>query len=237
MSAHFDHYLCFGDSISIDDYAGPDLGAGSLLFRNQPRFWPEFEGRDLVSVNPNCTFHKYARDASTLINLWEQLRRAPDLEGKILVTVTIGGNDVLAGVGRVGNALRERTMAQAEVDIGDGEVTFEMWASSLKRWLGELRRRYAGCEVLLGSIYDPSDGTGELASGSTALAPLLPYLHTMNNWLELCAREAGVKFIDIHKHFMGNALGGEPPWIHCEIEPTQTGSSEVRRLFREALGA
>jgi len=66
------HYLALGDSVSIDLYPALDagatdvavalerlpdvgavapLGAASLLFRNDDVRWPEFMGRDLVSMH------------------------------------------------------------------------------------------------------------------------------------------------------------------------------------------
>ena len=56
----FAHYVAFGDSISIDEYAGPELGAASLLHRNRNDFWPEFEHLDLLSLNPRCSYQRLA---------------------------------------------------------------------------------------------------------------------------------------------------------------------------------
>ena len=233
----FDHYISFGDSISIDDYAGPNLGAASLFYSNDDELWPEFERRDLASLNPDCSFRKLAYDGSTLVGAWMQLERAPrELEGKVLATLTIGGNDLLCGVGQPDNLFRAAFFSDVVDYLGEGrgEVTFAEWRTSLRRWLERVRSCYKDCCVVMGNIYDPGDGTGLLPGGDNSLAYLRPYLEEMNALLEDVARQEGLLFADINRHFLGHAQG-DPPWIHCQIEPTRLGSSEVRRLFWEAI--
>ena len=104
----FAHYFSFGDSMSIDAYAGPGLGAASLLYSNRNDYWPEFAGQDLKSLNPDLLFHGLAADGSTLIDAWHQLEICPKVEGRVLVSLTLGGNDVLSGIGQSDNAYRYR---------------------------------------------------------------------------------------------------------------------------------
>lgn len=226
-----DHYLGFGDSISVDDYAGPGLGAISLLHRNRDDFWPEFQGRDLVSRNPACTLTRLATDGSTLPTVWGQLERAPQLSGRVLATLTVGGNDVLAGLGTAGYPDRVRV---APARFSAELVTLDVWRESLERWIDTLRARYPGVDLILATVYDPSDGTGRLQSGNAAMLPLLAPLLAMNELLRDVARHKQARLADIHPAFFGHAHT-EPAWIYREIEPTQLGSSEVRRLFLNAL--
>ena len=90
-------YVALGDSMSIDDYAGgPGRGAARLLHRNQDADFPEWVGRDLAAGGWGVEV--LARDGAVVADvLNRQLPRlgaAPDL-----VTVTMGGNDLMAGYG------------------------------------------------------------------------------------------------------------------------------------------
>jgi lysophospholipase L1-like esterase len=99
------YYVALGDSISIDDYAGgPGRGAASLLARNLDDDFPDWQGRDLGAA----PWHSLATDGGTTATvLGVQLPRLASLTQKpSLVTLTVGGNDVLGCYGDTGAALR-----------------------------------------------------------------------------------------------------------------------------------
>ena len=71
-------YVALGDSMSIDRYPDFDhadrqtldlpvtgLGAASLLARNDDDVWPEFAGRDLVTISPGIDCRFEAQDGAT----------------------------------------------------------------------------------------------------------------------------------------------------------------------------
>src|SRR5437762_10490657 len=106
----FAAYVALGDSMSIDLYPARDaagrglvappeaLGAAALLARNHDPTWPEFQGRDLAHLWPGIEVHLFASDgATTETVLLEQLGRlrALDRTAETLVTLTVGGNDLL----------------------------------------------------------------------------------------------------------------------------------------------
>jgi lysophospholipase L1-like esterase len=223
----FDHYLAFGDSMSIDEYAGPRLGAASLLFRNRDDFWPEFAGLDLVAQNPRCGYTRMACNGATLAGVWRQLTEAPRVAGQVLVTVTVGGNDVLTGLGQMENRVGYACGNFFGAEPAQGVA---QWQDSFQRWLDALDEAYPGARVVIGNIYDPTDGTGILQSGS-GLGRRYPLFETFNDVLRRAAAQRGLILADIHGHFLGRA--GQ--LIYREIEPTQLGSSEIRRMFWEAI--
>lgn len=225
----FAHYFSFGDSMSIDAYAGPGLGAASLLYSNRNDFWPEFAGQDLKSLNPDLLFHGLAADGSTLIDAWHQLEICPKVEGRVLVSLTLGGNDVLAGLGQGDNAYRYRDR-QAKYIEGQGPVSMSEWLDSYHRWLDTIELKYPDCVIVLGNIYDPTEGTGRLAGGGD-ISKLMPHLLNLNEELARVAAQRHLLFADIWRHFRGHVA----EWIYREIEPTQMGSSEIRRLFWNCL--
>src|SRR4051795_12814345 len=141
-------YVALGDSISIDDYAGgPGRGGASLLARNRDDDFPSWRGHDL-SGRP---FHLLATDGATSRTLLDQ--QLPRLERSgvrpSVVTLTIGGNDVLGWYGDTAGAMRAADAAVGRADEALDRV----------RDLTD-----PGVQIVLGTVYDPSDGTADAAS-------------------------------------------------------------------------
>jgi len=230
------HYVALGDSIQIDDYPGAGLGAASLLHRNVAHF-PEFAGRDLRSANPDCVHTNLCMDGATTgltldfgVPGLEVLDPTPDL-----ITLTAGGNDFVPLFGTTEDDARAEIMAIV---------------ARLGTILEAVRAVLPDAHVLLGTVYDPSDGTGEMVDVSARDWPIGPALFVeLNDQIRALAADRAVTLVDIHRHFHGHgALAGDiaapPPgtpdlacWYCNVIEPNQAGAHEVRRLFVEALEA
>src|SRR5206468_2423933 len=72
------------------------LGAASLLARNYDARWPEFAGRDLASRWPRLTVQYLASDGATIGDVFgDQLDSVDESSDETIVTITVGGNDVL----------------------------------------------------------------------------------------------------------------------------------------------
>ena len=213
------HYLALGDSISIDEYplretGSRGLGAASLLHRNDDQFWPEFRGRDLAGWR----FEDLTADGATSEDVL--LRQAPRAKsGATLITLTAGGNDLLM------NLRNPRPPARLV------EVILERLAAIVQR--------FPDAAILLGTIYDPSDGTNELYG--ERLDREAGWLARVNAGIrDLAKRHERVTLIDIHKHFLGHGISVPQQdrwyWSGLIFEPNARGASEVRRLWLEALG-
>jgi lysophospholipase L1-like esterase len=130
----FSSYIALGDSMSIDRYPALDLsegrfaemlrtvddapvGAASLLYVNDDDLWPDFEGRDLASLHPGIRKQDLAEDAATTGDVFiAQLPRVAASPDESIVTLTIGGNDLLSAyAGRHGRGVLERVVR----DVGD----------------------------------------------------------------------------------------------------------------------
>ena len=241
------HYLALGDSISIDLYPGLDiqeregladtptgLGAASLLYRNDDDRWPEFTGRDLRSRFPDLRPLDLTADgATTGSTLAFQLPRVPaDLDGPVLVTLTAGGNDLLA-------LLDVDLGRPATIPDGEGEAAVDEVARTLERMVDELRTGIAEATILVGTVYDPSDGTGDLGDGVVREREL-GWLARFNERVKALSDPPGVRPIPIRDHFLGHGLSEPDPdarwyWRHLIIEPSARGASEVRRLWLGAV--
>lgn len=243
----FRRYLSLGDSISIDRYPALDqqeregasapitgLGAASLLYRNDDRRWPEFAGRDLVSAREEIEWTDLSMDGATVTTVLEsQLPRLPDhVPEPTLVTLTVGGNDFLR---LLGSAHEEGEIAaRLRNDVVEDIL------SGFREILRRLDDRVPEGQVVVGTVYDPTDGTGVLRDGRER-SVLLEHLHDLNRSLEEIAADFGARTVDIHDHFLGHGLSEDDPsqrwyWHPMIIEPSARGASEVRRLWVEEIG-
>ncbi len=235
----FKLYVALGDSISIDLYPALDiearrampapegLGAASLLYRNQDWLWPEFAGLDLATLAPGVEFLNLTADgAMTPDVLAVQLPSLPPSTGEpTLVTLTVGGNDLLQLLG----AEREH-----------GEAELQRIIANLREILRRIQGHVEQGTVLVGTVYDPSDGSADL--GDAVLRPQeMEWLSTYNEGLKRITAEEGCVVADIHSHFLGHGRSVADPkerwfWEGLIIEPSARGASEVRRLWLRCLG-
>jgi lysophospholipase L1-like esterase len=239
-------YVALGDSISIDLYPALDLaarrgiappdgvGAASLLYRNADWLWPEFAGVDLVNHAPGIQLVDLTADGAITDDVLDRQIPSlpPDDRRATLVTITAGGNDLLWLVG-------------SEHEEGDRMLTRII--DNLRAIVHSVARHYERATIILGSVYDPSDGTGELGEETwlfgdqASRARLWRWLGTYNQAVQTIAAEASCRFADICGHFLGHGVSVPDPaerwyWDASIIEPSARGASEVRRLWLRCLG-
>jgi lysophospholipase L1-like esterase len=235
--AGFHRYVALGDSVSIDDYPAvdwqelrglpapfPGLGAASLLHRNHDEAWPEFRGRALRTSSPDLAFECLATDgARTRDVLEDQLPRLGRGDPRpTLVTLTVGGNDLLQLLSR------RFGPEDAEDVLGRiGEILLRLESVFPER------------TVLVATVYDPTDGGPELM-GVRLGEPEHALLARVNDGIrDLCSARPGVVLADVAAHFRGHGLSAAPDdrwyWPHAPIEPSARGASEVRRLWLNLL--
>ena len=255
----YDRYIALGDSISISFYPARDLeqqgvvvarpsgvGAASLFFRNDDVLWPEYRGRDLTTAFPHAIFRdvhngsyphvpqgdNLTADAATTSELLDDLAELAASAEQTVVTITIGGNDLLEAAGVRGGS--------AGAAIADPSAAV---AANLERALNMLFQLRPNTHLLLGTVYDPTDGTnmlpvrGEWIDFSRESIWLCRYNDRIRN---LARTDSRITLIDIHAHFSGHGLAAPAAerwyWRDLIIEPNARGASEVRRLWLEAVG-
>jgi lysophospholipase L1-like esterase len=246
----FTQYLAFGDSISIDLYPALDagamdvavalersreagavapIGAAALLYQNAEEVWPDETGNDLISRYPGIVFQNLAEDGATIGDVFgEQLPRVDETDEPVLLTLTIGGNDLLSAYGnRPKHALLERI----ERDI----------AEAYDFLIDTLCSQFPNGTLIVNTIYDPSDRSGKIPGIYEDIGPLpLGILDRMNDHLRaLAVGTPRVVLADIDARFLGHGVSVEQAdrwyWNRSLIEPNARGAHEVRALWLETV--
>ena len=240
MSHSFSRYVALGDSISIDLYPALDaqtrglgdsnpvgLGAASLLFSNRDDVWPDFEGSGLTSHYAGVEKHDGAEDGATTKSVIDgQLAQLPeDSGGETLITLTIGGNDLLGLI---------------DGDEGEREPGTRQAIANVGAILKALRSHYDRATILLGTVYDPTDGTADLGDGISRDKDW-ELLGIFNEAMTNLAAAHECLVADLHGHFFGHGFTDAESaerwyWDLSIIEPNARGASEVRRVWLECLG-
>lgn len=258
----YDRYIALGDSISIDLYPSYDnngsehfsairkIGAASLLFKNDNRLWPDFRGRDLSTLFPACEFvndntgafpgtgatDNFTADGATTVDVHEHLKLITASDEATLITLTVGGNDLLTMIG-VSGALRDEHMGDFRDENPSAAV-----AHRVEKILAALFEKRPHATVLLSTVYDPSDGTNMLPVRGEMLRLDIAagWLRDYNDRLRKIAQsDSRIRLADIHAHFLGHGLTTTEEnrwyWRDMIIEPSARGASEIRRVWLDAL--
>jgi len=235
----FKTHVILGDSISNMFGEGPYFY--QLIDHNDDNKWPDYKGKDLATkYGSSLKIVTASKGGATGTGLDTQVHGLPQtLDGPVLVTITIGGNDVVAAMGTL-------------LLSGNDDADVANFKTYLDRAFGELTmpgRFGAGVDVkvLVANIYDPSDGTGtfKFANGTSCGQPFSlwnkgPTAMYLSPWEDAmtstAAKYPGVTVLDMHSRFMGHGVPAKETWFYSDcIHPNAPGHNEVRGLFWDAI--
>jgi len=208
-------YLALGDSISIDEYPLREtgvhgIGAASLFARTLRERYPGIACDDLT-----------ADGATTDDVLRFQLPRVRATEDPAIVTITAGGNDLLMNL----------RATRPPVRLVEGVL------DRLARIVEETLRLLPNATTLLGTVYDPSDGTNVLYGEQ--LDREAKWLARLNEGIRALASREGVVLADIHERFLGHGLSVPEDqrwyWAGLIFEPNAEGARQVAKLWEELV--
>jgi lysophospholipase L1-like esterase len=205
----------------------------------------DMRGRCLSAVLPRLETRNLAVSGTTSPEHLEKAERLekqpPDVFG--LVVMTTGGNDLIHSYGRM--APREGAMYGATLDQA------RPWIEAFRRRLGTILDRVeaafpGGCLILLGDIYDPTDGVGDISRTGLPAWPDAPAVHGAYNDVihSVAASRSSVCLVPIQAEFLGHGIhctqfwsehyrSDDPTyWYAANLEdPSDRGYDALRRLF------
>jgi lysophospholipase L1-like esterase len=233
-------YVALGDSMSTDHYPTCDvrgldlpparldpLGAASQLYQNDDSRWLEFRGKDLARTSPGVSMLNLGQDGAMIDDVMtEELARLgqDSRDSGILVTLTVGGNDLLGALfagGRLDKAVRNIIAHYSEL-------------------CATVREELPNATLVLTTVYDPTDGTGVLPGLEDYGRLPLEYLDRFNDHVRaIAASGEQTELADVHQHFLGHGVTAPEAdrwyWNRSMIEPNARGASEIRRVWLDAV--
>lgn len=205
------------------------LGAASLLHRNADEHHPDFAGNDLVSRWPDIGALNLAEDGATIGDVFgTQLAQLSESEEPTLITLSIGGNDLLSAFA---NRPVPDLLKRIIEDVSEG---YEFLLQSI-------RRTRPQASIILTTVYDPSDGTRKVPGVFDGLGPLpIEALHDLNGRIAtLAGSTSDCALADVHRHFLGHGVTATEKdrwyWKRSLVEPNAAGASEIRRVWLDAM--
>jgi len=202
--------LGLGDSVTQGLGASPGKTYFQRLVKNPTDEFPEMRGVCLAAVFPKLEAVNLAISGTTSIECVDyqlpKLRAYPPHVFGVVV-ITTGGNDVIHNYGRT--PPREGAM------YGAGVSEISEWVRNFDQRLETIARRVretfpGGCQIFIASIYDPSDGNGDIQNAGLppwpdGLQVLAAYNQVLAKFAE---RHSDVHLVDMHSLFLGHG-------IHC----------------------
>ena len=207
-------YIALGDSISIDEYPLRETGIPNIGAASL-----------LYEALAPIEFENLAADGATTDDVLRyQLPLVARSNVETLVTLTAGGNDMLLHLGAL----------FPPRDLVDGMI------ERLTRIVDELIAKLPRGLILVGTVYDPSDGTNTL--DGQRFDREAGWLARYNDAVRRIAAEGGgaTLLADIHARFLGHGvtapLSDRYYWSGLIFEPNAQGAREVANLWHELLG-
>lgn len=147
---------------------------------------------------------------------FDQVTIQPDI-----ITVTVGGNDLLQR--EIWNIDRN--------SLGDPETD---------RTLENLRLIFTklcefDCNVIINTVYDPTDGDDNLLQQLGMSAPFREAHFRINRGIRCMAELCEFHLSDLHALFKGHAMAADDLWITMEIEPNHAGATAIAQHWHRLI--
>jgi lysophospholipase L1-like esterase len=241
QSYNFGTYISLGDSISAGGGVGPFFN--DLLFQNDDTTYPTWKGHDLSTKFPGIKAVNAALGGAIsgpyndiyTIGAPQMITEITNLGmmygGDVLVTITIGGNDLNFHAPDAVNGLdapdRMKFAANLKADLD---------ALSASGRLGSGK-----VAILEANVYDPSDGMGNFMSGGGGCpkfnVPGSEDTMVFGAWNDLIATAVADHsmddaLMDLHGLFQSHGFNSMDNWFNTDcLHPNAKGHEQLRRAF------
>ena len=231
----FKTHVILGDSIS--DGGGESPFFYNLLDKNDDGKWPAEASHDFATRYPGIQIQKKSKGGATSANLGGQIDALPTrLDGPIIVSITIGGNDVQAALPKFISGGGDDSKQRADFTANLDNAHTKLHAPD---------RFGPGVQVtvVMTNIYDPSSGTGNFKGCGLPLSLWPAGKETgpiLDNWEQIMV-DAVKKFpgdvlLDMRAKFKGHGVADAENWFVRDcIHPTAVGHNAIRGLFWDAV--
>jgi hypothetical protein len=246
--------LGMGDSVVTGFGAPKGYGFFDLLSANAPDDPPDMVGKNLHRVLPNLMVLRLAANStSSGDHLRAQMgllsKQRPEVFG--IVAISTGGIDLIHDYGA--SPPRDEALYGATWEVG--EALAAKFRARLDELFDDVTRRFpGGCEIFVATIFDPTDGVGDIEKTDPLLRLVKPLpawpdglrIHgAFNDHIRAAARaRTNVHVVDVHQLLLGHGLHAQDKanahyhaddpttWLYYNVEdPNQRGYDAIRRAF------
>ena len=196
---------------------------------------PGYGAASLLADDFGYDLRLLASDGATSKTVVREQLDAIDVEPD-LITLTMGGNDIVMRLFHDPRSVRE-----AIDEVGHhAELVLRALRSRAK----------PTAPIIVSTVYDPTDGTGNLEAIGLPTAQADPRdLAALNAKLRSAAERHGALLADVHARFLGHGasigdISQTSPWPadpelwYCgSIEPNGWGARAIRDVWRECLAS
>lgn len=167
---------------------------------------PGHGGAALLAARLQLPAELRARTGYTVPDVLKSMEVLQPHPGPVLVILTVGGNDLLIN--------------------GAHQLP-----QGLQQIAARLQALYPDHDLLLGNLYDPTEGTGVVQSDAWRGTPPRPELVAALQAVNRVLGAGPGRLVDLHGLFRGRAKD----WIMRDIEPNREGAQAIAQAFWEAI--
>jgi lysophospholipase L1-like esterase len=242
--------LGLGDSVTAGYGSSRGHSFVDLLVAPPHDDWPDMQGRQLQAVFPHLTTMNKGICNTTSFDVVEHelVRMSPfPAQTRGIAIVSTGGNDLIHNYGT--------TAPNPQALFGASWTQAQPWIAAFTGRLDAIVARCqelfpGGVEVFLLTIFDPTDGVGDIDAAQLPAWPDgLAILTAYNDTIRSCTeRHAHVHLVDVHAAFLGHGIhcaqfwrgtyDRDDPgyWLFANLEdPNDRGYDAIRRLILRAM--
>ncbi len=208
------HYVALGDSLA-QGYPyylqNKSLGYTDLISRHLT----DTEKRNVIYSN----FGISGYTSTDLLNQLSNKQVLQKISNADIITVNIGGNDMLRALGKDGN------------DYASVLDSISIYSDNLIQIFAKIRSLNPDAYIYIANVFNPSTPHDQDINHAAA-AKLVFYI---NKLISEVTAPYNVKVIDISNLFVGHEYGEAYSWFHDKIHPNHTGYSEMSKPFINAI--
>jgi hypothetical protein len=251
-------FVGVGDSVVTGFGAPKGYGFYALLADSPADDQHDVRGKDLRHVLPHLRTLNLARNStSSGDHLKSQAYLLPKQKADVygIVVLSTGGIDLIHDYGAA--PPRDEALYGASWEVG--RPLADRFRQRLELLLDELSSRFpGGCDIFVATIFDPTDGVGDIEKTDPLLRfvkPLPPWpdglrIHgAFNDHIRAAAHaRPNVHVVDVYATLLGHGLHGgdrgsphyhpEDPttWLYFNVEdPNARGYDAIRRAFLRSM--
>lgn len=210
-------YVSFGDSLAH----GYPYYMDNKSYSYTDFIYQHLETQHEVNVKVN--YINYGTSGYTSTDLINQINKedvALNISNADVITINIGGNDMLKAINKYG--VKNYQSILDSIDV---------YSDNLVKILSRFRELNPNAKIYISSLFNPLlSGTGDVDFERSD--QIIVYI---NKIIYNVAKPYNVRYIDVSMLFKGHEYGTPDSWFHDKIHPNKKGYLEMSKPFASVI--